>query len=128
MVGELLTRYSLPDPAVNHVPGVFADATIQGLYNSLISAGSASLLDGMIVGATIEDLDIYDLEHLVSTVIDNQDITWVFGNLERGSRNHMRSFYSQILKRGGSYTPQFISPAYFQQIVSSSHEGGTGCP
>lgn len=128
MVAALLFRYNLPDPAVNHSPGIFSDSTIQGLYNSLTAAGSASLLDALIVGATIEDLDIYDLDHLVSTVVDNQDITWVFSNLERGSRNHMRAFYRQITRKGGSYTPQFISSAYFNHIISSPQEKGSGCP
>lgn len=119
----LLEKYQLPDPASNHTPGVFSDQTLQTLYNSLIESGSQSLLSGLIAGATIEDLDIYDLHELLM-VVDNQDLTLVFENLQRGSRNHMRSFYTNILKNGGIYTPQYISLDEFNAIVTSPHETG----
>jgi hypothetical protein len=124
-VKTLITKYGLPDPAANHVTGVFVNQDLQTLYNSLISLGSSSLINGLIVGATIEDLDIKDLEeHLVT--IDNQDITCVFNNLMRGSRNHLRSFYANIQFSGGTYTPQYISQEEFDAIVSTPHEIGNG--
>lgn len=68
------------------------------------SQGSSSLLDGLVVGCTIEDLDILDLKnHLLE--VDNQDFTLVFNNLMRGSRNHLRSFYANVLFSGGTYVP-----------------------
>jgi len=119
----LLDKYGLPDPAAGHVQGLFTDPALQTLYNNLVESGSQSLLAGLIVGATIEDLDIYDLQELL-LVVDNQDITLVFENLERGSRNHMRSFYTNILKNGGDYTPQYISLEEFNVIITTPHETG----
>lgn len=75
------------------------------------------------MGATIEDLDIYDLNNW-SLKADNQDILFVFQNLTKGSRNHMRSFYSQIISSGGSYAAQYISQAELDAIINSPKETG----
>jgi hypothetical protein len=124
-VKMLITRYGLTDPAANHVTGVFMNQDLQALYNSLITLGSSSLINGLITGATIEDLDIVDLrEHLLT--VDNQDITCVFNNLMRGSRNHLRSFYANILFTGGTYTPQYLTQQEFDAIVNTPHERGAG--
>jgi hypothetical protein len=119
----LITKYGLVDPAENHVTGTFANPDLQALYTTLVNLGSTSLLNGLIVGATIEDLDISDLQdHLVN--IDNQDIICVFNNLMRGSRNHLRSFYANIVFLGGTYTPQYLTQEEFDAIVNSNHEIG----
>ena len=125
-VGTLLQKYNLPDPAENHVAGVFVNPELQALYTSLIAKGSTSLISAFTVGATIEDLDINDLHTHITTDIDNQDILFVFGNLERGSRNHMRAFNRQLKAKSVTYTPQFISQEYFDQIISASNETGKG--
>ncbi|MCX6278241.1 MAG: DUF2202 domain-containing protein [Bacteroidetes bacterium] len=124
-IKSLINKYSLVDPAANHVTGIFTNQDLQTLYNSLVTLGSGSLLNGLVVGATIEDLDIKDLkDHLLT--IDNQDIACVFNNLMRGSRNHLRSFYANIKFTGGAYTPQYLTQEDFDAIVNSKHETGTG--
>ncbi|MCX6266188.1 MAG: DUF2202 domain-containing protein [Bacteroidetes bacterium] len=124
-IKTLILKYSLVDPAANHVTGAFSNQDLQTLYNSLVALGSSSLLNALTVGATIEDLDIKDLkDHLLT--IDNQDITCVFNNLMRGSRNHLRAFYANIKFTGGTYTPQFITQGEFDAIVNSEHETGLG--
>lgn len=128
-IGTLLTKYGIEDPAASHVAGVYVNAALQALYTSLAAQGSTSLISAFTVGATIEDLDIYDLHTHIATDIDNQDILFVFGNLERGSRNHMRAFNRQLKAKGVTYTPQFISQEYFDQIISTTNETGTCvCP
>jgi hypothetical protein len=124
-IKALINKYSLVDPAANHVTGAFMNQDLQALYNSLVTLGSGSLLNGLVAGATIEDLDIKDLkDHLLT--IDNQDITCVFNNLMRGSRNHLRSFYANIKFTGGTYAPQYLTQEDFDAIVNSKHETGTG--
>lgn len=120
----LLNKYNLSDPADKNAPGVFKDSTLQSLYNQLVAQGNASVLDGFKVGATIEDLDIYDLNNW-NAKIDNQDIQYVYQNLNKGSRNHLRSFYSQIVSAGGSYTARFISQTELDAIVNSAKETGS---
>jgi hypothetical protein len=124
----LMDKYDLPDIAANHVTGVFVNPDIQTLYNALLAQGTASLNGGLTVGATIEDLDIQDLVNHIANDVDNADILFVFNNLQKGSRNHMRSFYKLLVMRGITYVPQYISVEYFNQIISSPHEIGSGCP
>ncbi len=125
-VATLLLKYGLSDPAVNHTGGVFVNTTLQAIYNSLVAKGSTSLISAFTVGATIEDLDIYDLHTHITTDIDNQDILFVFGNLERGSRNHMRAFNRQLKVKGVTYIPQYISLEYFNEIIANTNETGSG--
>lgn len=123
-VKMLLDRYGLEDFAANHQPGVFEHAELQQLYAALTEKGFLSATEGLRVGATIEDLDINDLLNL-TTKVDNADIRWVFGNLTKGSRNHLRSFVGQLRSRGEEYTPQFITLSLFDDIMATPHE--TGC-
>jgi hypothetical protein len=120
---RLIQKYDLADPAQDALRGVFSNPALQGLYDTLIALGSASLLDAYIVGATIEDLDIYDLRRL-SVEIDNQDITVVFDSLELGSRNHMRAFSARLADLGMVYMPVYISQEEYDAIINSPKETG----
>ena len=120
----LLNKYELTDPVGNNAVGVFSNPDLQSLYTQLVMQGSTSTLDAFIVGATIEDLDIFDLNEWANHV-DNQDITYVYQNLTKGSRNHLRSFYSQVIGAGGTYTAQYISQSELDEIINSPREGGS---
>lgn len=120
-VRQLLLRYQLTDPAAGLGAGAYANATLQTLYSQLVAQGSGSLVEGLKVGAAIEELDMLDINtHLAS--VDNQDIRLVYANLLKGSRNHLRSFYKTLLQQGGSYTAQYLSQAEFDAIVNSAIE------
>lgn len=119
----LLNKYSIADPVGTNLVGVFNNTILQGLYNQLVAQGNTSVLEAYKVGATIEDLDIFDLKNALIN-IDNQDIRLVYDNLTKGSRNHMRSFYKSILSVGGAYTPQYITQAEFDAIINSAMETG----
>ncbi len=119
----LLNKYDLADPVGTNSVGVFSDSKLQSLYTELVTLGSTSVLDAYKVGATIEDLDIFDLE-LALSKSDNQDIKYVYDLLTMGSRNHMRSFYGQIVGLGGTYTAQFITQTALEAIVTTAKETG----
>jgi hypothetical protein len=119
----LLKKYDITDPVGPNGVGIFQNTTMQNLYKQLVDLGNKSSLDAFKVGATIEDLDIFDLKRL-SAEVDNKDILFVYGNLERGSRNHMRAFNRNIQNFGSAYVPQYISQAEFDAIVSGSMETG----
>ncbi|MCF8283999.1 MAG: DUF2202 domain-containing protein [Sphingobacteriales bacterium] len=123
-ISTLLKKYNITDPVGTNGVGVFTDTTLQNLYTNLITEGNKSALAALIVGATIEDLDIYDLKNW-DAKIDNQDIKFVYQNLNKGSRNHMRSFYNEIIGAGGSYTAQFISQDELNAIVNTPKETGS---
>lgn len=119
----LLSKYSLADPVSNNAVGVFNNVTLQNLYNKLVAQGNISVLDAYKVGATIEDLDIFDLKNALLNN-DNQDIKLVYDMLTKRSRNHIRSFYKNILSVGGSYSPQYITQAEFDAIINTAMETG----
>ena len=119
----LLNKYGISDPVENNGMGIFTNPDLQRLYTDLTQQGSVSLLNALLVGATIEDLDISDLNSALLSV-DNADIEYVYDNLNKGSRNHLRSFFSQIQIQNGTYEAQFISQDEFDEIVNSPIERG----
>jgi len=120
---QLLDRYGIDDPAAATAPGEFTNPDLQNVYNDLIAQGSQSLQAALTVGATIEDLDIADLQ---ARDTETPDIALVYANLEMGSRNHMRAFVRNLEQRGLTYTPVYISPADFDAIVTTPTEQGVG--
>ncbi len=124
-VRDLLLKYNIEDPVTDDTIGVFTNPTFQELYDTLIAQGSESEVAALTVGATIEDLDIKDLQNLIAQT-DNQDIALVYENLTRGSQNHLRAFTRQLAQRGETYEPQHISAADYQDIITSDQEMGVG--
>ena len=111
-----LIRLFSPTDTVVAEAGVFSLPELQSLYNDLIAKGTTSLQDGLLVGATIEDLDIKDLSDYLEKT-DNDYIEFVFNNLERGSFNHMRAFSAHLNNWGIEYDPQFISRDLYDSII-----------
>lgn len=123
----LLQRYTISDPVGSNPAGVFVDPALQGLYDILVARGSATLIDALMVGAEVEELDIFDLDLRLATVVDNDDIVLVYENLKKGSRNHLRAFMSALTQLNATYTPQYLSQEEFDEIVNSPIEtGGPG--
>lgn len=120
---NLINTYGIADPAEGIPEGQFTSAEIQKLYNDLTTKGLTSELDAILVGMTIEDMDIYDLQQAL-TQVEKEDIKKVYGNLMRASKNHMREFYTRLEAKGGSYTPQYITKDEFDNIISTPKEHG----
>lgn len=117
-IKALLSRYDIKDPVTSDTVGVFTSKIMQELYNKLTTQGKASLAEAFMVGATIEDLDIYDLDILKSETT-KEDILLTYNNLQKGSRNHLRAF---VKVSGGNYKPQYISQADYDLIINSPQE------
>ncbi|MFN8318850.1 MAG: DUF2202 domain-containing protein [Saprospiraceae bacterium] len=120
---DLLEVRGLSDPAAGLGRGEFSNPDFVTLYKQLVEKGSQSLMDALLVGATIEDLDLYDLDQWMLKIKD-EDILSVYKNLAKGSRNHLRSFYGQITSREGDYKAQYISQQKMDEIVNSPKETG----
>lgn len=123
MVGELLVKYDLEDPSIGNNIGEFTNEVFTDLYDTLVEQGSVSLVEALKVGATIEDLDIIDLEEYMDK-IDNEDILAVYQNLLKGSRNHMRSFTRLLNRNGATYETQYMTDAEYDEIITSPSENG----
>ena len=114
-VETLLIRYSLAVPA--NPPGEFSNEILQSLYNDLVSRGGLSVEEALRVGASIEELDILDLEERMAQT-DKEDIQLVYSNLKRGSENHLRAFVNNLERRGIEYRPEYLSLQEYNGIIS----------
>jgi hypothetical protein len=121
----LINRYELDDPVDDNSLGDFENSDLLQLYHDLVGLGDDNLTAALIVGATIEDLDIHDIEDMMART-DNEDILLVYELLQKGSRNHLRSFISQLelIAPDYTYTPQYISQDAYDAIIDSSMETG----
>jgi hypothetical protein len=122
-MGILLERYNLDDPIKSDSIGVFTNTEMQNLYNVLVAQGTESINAALNVGATIEDLDIFDLERLIQDT-DNDDLKIVYQNLLKGSRNHMRAFDMQLSRNGVDYHAQYMSDESLSIILNTAMERG----
>jgi hypothetical protein len=119
----LLNKYNIKDPVGTNEIGKFENTQLKALYDQLVLEGNKNTLNAFLVGATIEDLDLYDINKAL-VYIDNQDMRYVYEMLAKGSRNHMRSFYKNIINAGGTYSPQYITNEDFNSIINSAMETG----
>jgi hypothetical protein len=109
------------DPGFDNTVGTFANPKLAALYTELVTLGSTSLVDALVVGATIEDLDLHDLDEMLGNS-DNNHVKLVGNNLAKGSRNHLRAFMRALTAQGGSYEPQYISKEAFDAILATEME------
>lgn len=121
-VGVLIARYALEDPVQEEV-GVFTSPELGELYQILVEEGSVSVESALQVGAEIEDLDISDLNEALA-VTTAPDVRTVYANLQKGSRNHLRAFTKNIISRGGTYAPQYITQEAYDAIIAGAQERG----
>lgn len=120
----LLNKYQLDDPAAGMEVGVFIDPELQALYNELLAYGEVSLIQALEVGATVEEVDIIDIQTDLDEFVDNEDIALVYESLMKGSRNHLRSFVRNLQQQGVTYTPQYLDQATYESIINSDMETG----
>lgn len=118
---ELLVALDLPDPVVDDTVGVFVNPQLAGLYVELVAIGQRTEVASLEVGATIEDLDLRDLTVMATRTTD-AGVLATYAALACGSRNHLRSFSSQLGSRGVTYAPQYLSQTDYDAIVSSDRE------
>lgn len=119
----LMTTYEVTDTA-SPTLGVFNDLELAELYTALIARVETSLAEAFAVGATIEDLDIYDLD-VKATHTTNTDLQQLYSNLKCGSENHMRSFTKQLNALNIAYTPVYIDNTQYQELLAAP-QGGCG--
>ncbi|MGB5419275.1 DUF2202 domain-containing protein [Algibacter sp.] len=118
-VESLLIQYNV---AYTILPvGEFANQDLQNFYDQFVIDGAINQANALQIGATIEDLDIVDLQTNINDT-NNAEITTVFESLQCGSRNHLRSFVSNIEKGGDTYIPQFLTQEAYNTIVSADNE------
>ena len=94
-VGTLLQRYDVADPSVGKAAGKYADPAIQKLYDGWLAEGSTSLEDAYRVGVELEQRDIADLNKSIAADLP-ADVDTVFGQLLKGSQNHLAAYQRAV--------------------------------
>lgn len=118
----LIETYDLQDPVKNDETGKFTNPEITAIYKELIDKGLSSETDALLVGATIEDMDIADLQKAIERTEDDMQKN-IYGRLLQGSENHMRAFTRNLQSRGATYEPVYISTDEYARIISVSGNG-----
>lgn len=116
-----LLAFNLADPVQDDAVGVFVNPQLARLYADLVAQGLQSELASLTVGATIEDLDIRDLNQMKGRTQDPAVLS-MYAALECGSRNHLRAFTTQLSMRGVTYQPQYLARAEYDAILAGAHE------
>ena len=132
-----LDKYNIDDPATDMTPGVFSGDEwgwyFDEKYAYLVNAGSTSELDGLYVGAFIEELDMHDIVECPVVIVDTpngitdcgmnytdqNDLKNVYGNLVAGSENHLRAYVGAIeaVIGEGNYVAQYLTQAQVDAIL-----------
>jgi len=121
----LLVKYGLNDPSTG-AHDTYTDLNLQSLYDLLFnSTMGGDDLTALKVGALVEETDISDINDYIAQVSESHpDIIATYENLLCGSRNHLRSFASQIeALTGQAYVTQVPAlDVEVRAILSSDQE------
>ena len=112
---KMLDQYKLPDPALP-AKGDFTNEYLQFKYDELVATGLVSYEDGLYVGATIEEIDMIDIQKALDGT-KRLDLRTAYQNLLEGSNNHLRAFVAGLAAQGIIYTPQFINQEFYDAII-----------
>jgi len=120
----LLDQYEVADPVAGNGAGVFTNPQLQELYDDLVSQGSQSIIEALKMGATIEEIDILDLQTELGET-SNEYIIQVYSNLLAGSEKHLGSFVSTLERQyGESYSPNYLSQEAYEAIIANTTDRG----
>ena len=114
-MGKMIDKYGLPDPVLPGL-GQFTNPDLQEKYFELVQVGSVSYIDGLYVGATIEEIDMVDIQHAID-ITSRLDIVNAYQNLLEGSKSHLKAYVGALDTQGFDYSPQFISQELFDAIM-----------
>lgn len=125
-VKVLAGKFGLQDQLPQNKTGVFADKSLQSMYDELVSQGSQSLEAALKAGARIEETDIADLEKAMAAT-SNADLKSTYRYLISASENHLRAFVGNLKRQGYTYKPQVLDQQRFNKIIAgSNNQPGVG--
>lgn len=91
-VRNLMERYGVTDPTVNHTAGVFSDDSLQKLYDELLALGQANQESALGAGRTVEKTDIEGLTAAAGSATTAPDAKAVYTRLLEASQHHLTAF------------------------------------
>ena len=117
-INYLLEKYDIEDPVISNEVGVFTNPELQELFHTLVEKGIASFIDGLYVGALIEEVDMEDIVAAIDAT-DERAMILAYSNLLDGSKSHLRGFVSVIESQGLVYEAQVLNADEVQLILES---------
>jgi hypothetical protein len=69
-------------------------------------------------GATIEEIEMIDIQHAID-ITTHRDLLRAYQNLLEGSKNHLRAFVRALAAQGITCVPQYISQELYDAIIGS---------
>ena len=118
-----LGYHQVPDPVQDDARGAFSNTNLANTYLELVDWGMKSEKDAFMVGAWVEERDLLDLQYSIA-VSRQPDLLAMYGQLMRGSRNHLRAFVQQLENLGYVYQAQLMKQPEVDAIVNSPIERG----
>ncbi|WP_187287809.1 DUF2202 domain-containing protein [Methanothrix harundinacea] len=109
----LMKRRGLSAPP--EAPGVYADETLQKIYEDLLSGADGPVV-ALGAAAQVEEASVHDLRKEIEGALE-PDLISVYGGLMVGSEKHLRTFVRALEERGGEYNPMILSQEEFDRIV-----------
>ena len=97
------------------------DPRLVALYQEMVNDGVESSIAALHVGATIEEVDMVDIQSALDRT-DTEAIISLYESLLCGSRNHLRAFTSELESAGQPYEAQYLEPTEVEAIISSPRE------
>ncbi len=143
-VRDMLAKYDIPDPNpdANNLPdsiGVFTGADYGWYFTEkfdyLVNWGSTTLLDGLYVGAFIEELDMVDIIKCPKVIVqtdngigedecgleytDEAALQIMYTHLVEGSKDHLRAYVKniEIIIGEGNYVAQILTQEEVDDIL-----------
>ncbi|MBL9139078.1 MAG: DUF2202 domain-containing protein [Verrucomicrobiales bacterium] len=93
-IDNLIVAYGLTDSAPSEA-GKFTIPELQTLHDQLLAQGGQSIEAALRVGVLVEEADIADLKEAIGATTEPM-ILRVYGNLLRGSGNHLVAFHTAL--------------------------------
>jgi hypothetical protein len=122
----LLARYNLPLPGSASTPGAYEQEPLLDLYGSLTVEGGESMLAALKASATMQELNILDLQTQMAAT-DKPAMLAVYGHLVEASARQLWSFARAIERFGGSpYEPSYLTALGFEEVLDSAGQPDDG--
>jgi len=115
---SMIDKFGLQTP-VPDMPGELENQTLKEIYNRLQAQGKLSHQEALKSAATFEEISIMDLEKEIAAT-NMEEIGVVYQGLLAGSRKHLRSYVTDLQELGIQYSPQYLSPSEFEEIMRRS--------
>jgi len=93
---KLINKYELDNPIDGYGIGLFENAMIQNRYDSLVASGTISVFNALMVGLSITESDIENIQYDLDYVVERNDITQVYSNLLEASMKHLDALNEKL--------------------------------